>query len=281
MSRTLAAIAVFALIGCGQKSAPVVSPPGASAPQSPAPVPSVSPATPAVMVRAPLSCLDDARALVKAHAVGDVTVLDTRSRAAFDRGHIRGALWVAAYRLQLHPAAREPNTRVIVDEASGRARRDAKTLGLEVLAGGMAAWCRVGGPVDGSCDGADEVAAEAAWGACGCPDRAVVVTQATPLLPGARVAETAEGLRAVVLETGARMVLVAAHNAKARQALQKAARTVDAHVLFVKGDLAGFDALAQRQTAMANRRQLVSAARTAQRPQARAALNVPKGCGCR
>lgn len=264
---------VVLLAGCGRTTPSVEAPPAAAA---------TVPATPrkAAPVET-MTVLREAEALITALAGPSApVVLDARDRAAFDRGHIPGAQWVPAYRLRFHPTAKRPGTIVVTDGAGGRAKEEADRTGLTLLLGGMAAWCRANGPVTGSCAGAGEVPPRVAWASCACRDRVVVVSEKTELLPTAEVARDVAGLREIVGRTGATtLLLVATDNADLGR-LRKAAGAVNAHALFVRGGLAGIEALARRQTAMAQRRQVVSATRGSRDPGVRAALTVPKGCGC-
>lgn len=122
-------------------------------------------------------------ALEAALAGGDVVrVVDVRLPDEHRRGHIPGAIPRAPHALRGSAIVRGGAPIWVVDDGLGvgRATRELAALRASgvsalLLDGGLAAWCRHGGPVVGDCRDADVVSAARFHEALGCERRVVFV----------------------------------------------------------------------------------------------------------
>ncbi len=316
-----APLAALALLAC---CAPQEAPPSASAPPAAAPARAADEAVEARPAGEDAAGVrDEAQVAVDVHpswitardllarvSAGDpVVALDVRDAGVFQAGHLAGSLNLPPHELRASAAARTGHAVVYAGGHEGarllRRVDQLREAGVEVkvLLGGIQAWCRAGGAVEGTCDGADLVSAGDAFAEAREPDRALLVALKTDdpeldaraalaqrLHPGARVIpyatvpELTAAATDLANEPGMRLLTVADADGSSYGELRAAlGPAVDAHLYYLEGGLAALEHVVDRQTAMWNRKSIVSQGTrggAASRRGGRDVIRAPKGCGC-
>ena len=295
-------------VGCGRSEAP---PPATEAAtlagdgggEAPAPEPPV-PAEPRAAQIDPSWIT--ARELAAAGSAAP-TLIDVRPKEAYDAFHVPGALSMRPHELKVAAAVRAGATVVIGHGADVEALAE-RVAGLRVegrdirlLSGGMQAWCRLrDAEVAGFCRDADVMDASrlftglrtGAWAALVAlplddPDLEAHLARVEELLPEARIVawKTPEEVLAAAREAtaGAAIFQLAVLDAAGadREALRAAlGASLDLHTYYVDEGLKGFAGFLDRQTAMWNRRTIISQGQRGTSKRERGVVRAPKGCGC-
>lgn len=309
---TIPALVLGALVACGRPEPPPERP-VAPAPAEPlAQVAAAAPASSGQEVAVPIAvdpAWITARQLIERRSAGQPTVaLDVRPPAAFERGRLKGSINLKLHELRASAAARTGHAVIISGGHEGdrllRRVDQLREAGVEVrvLLGGMQAWCRASGAVEGRCEGADVISAVDTFSEAREPDRAVLVALraddptlderaalASKLIPGARVvpydtpADLTAAARDLANEPGMRLLTVTDADGSGYADIRAAlGQTVDAHLYYLEGGLSALQLVVDRQTAMWNRKSIVSQGTRggAGSRGGRDVIRAPKGCGC-
>ncbi len=304
----VAALASTCLVGAGcsrsEAPAPEPAPPAAAADQGQAAAeePAPQPLTPPTIDPSWITARELAAAGARAP-----TLIDVRPKDAFDAFHVPGALSMRPHELKVAAAVRAGATVVIghgadVEKLAERVAelRD-QGRDIRLMSGGMQAWCRLpDAKVAGFCRDADQMNASllftglrsGGWAALVAlplddPQLEAHLSQIEELLPEARIVawKTPDDILVAAREAASgpaiSQLAVLDADGKSREALRDAlGAKLDLHTYYVDEGLKGYADFLDRQTAMWNRRTIVSQGQRGTSKRDRGVVRAPKGCGC-